>query len=49
MENNFTWKELICAVFSVNAMRLLNQLKEVAMIPSAPVQYKAAWHHVVPV
>lgn len=28
-------------------MEFLNQLKEVAMIPSAPVQYKAAWHHVI--
>lgn len=27
-------------------MEFLNQLKEVAMIPSAPVQYKAAWYHV---
>lgn len=47
MENSLAWKQLICTVFRVNAMGLLNQLKEVAMIPSAPVQYKAAWRHVI--
>lgn len=28
-------------------MGFFNQLKEVAMIPSAPVQYKVAWRHVI--